>query len=115
MAETGRTPPWLWDIASPAIHGDRPVIGVDWHDADAYCKWAGKRLPTEAEWEKAARGTDERRYPWGQEWDGSKANSAMAVGTTRSVGSYSAGISPYQVHDMAGNVTEWVADWLENS
>ncbi len=113
LAATGRTPPWLWDMVNPAIHGDRPVIGVDWHDADAYCRWAAKRLPTEAEWEKAARGTDERQFPWGNQAPTAElANFAVGARfsysqTLMPVGRYEKGKSPFGLFDMAGNAWEW--------
>lgn len=93
---------------------DHPVTGVNWFQAKAYCGWVGGSLPTEAEWEKAARGTDTRVYPWGEGIDCGKANYAVGsycVGDTAPVGSYESGKSPYDVYDMAGNVLEWVNDW----
>lgn len=118
--ETKRSAPEYWSEQVLKQHGNKPVVGVDWHDATSYCTWGGKRLPTEAEWEKAARGTDQRSFPWGNarpneepanylNWrDGFKD-----YGVLTDVGSYEQGKSPYGVYDMAGNVWEWVADWYD--
>jgi iron(II)-dependent oxidoreductase len=127
VTETGREKPFFIDdlgFSSP----EQPIIGVTWHDANAFCRWQGKRLPTEAEWEKAASWDEKKneklKYPWG--------NNAPIVGKmylanyqptsparsdsdgylfTSPVGSYEEGKSPYGVYDMAGNATEWLADW----
>jgi formylglycine-generating enzyme required for sulfatase activity len=96
---------------------DHPVVCVSWLQAETYCgvEWRGGRLPTEAEWEKAARGTDGRIYPWGDEPPPNRAllNFNSNIGDTTPVSRYPDGASPYGVYDMAGNVSEWVADWYD--
>ena len=91
-------------------HADRPVVEASWFGASAYCAWLGKRLPTEAQWEKAARGTDGRKYPWGHERpDRSRAHFNAGWNDFRDVGGFPKGASPYGVLDMAGNGWEWVS------
>lgn len=115
-------PPEEWQTADLKIHAGLPVVGVDWQDANSYCQWTGRRLPTDAEWERAARGTDERKYPWGNEPPSAEharfaknhQNSVYQDGVA-AVGAHPKGASPFGIDDLSGNAWEWVADWYTES
>jgi formylglycine-generating enzyme required for sulfatase activity len=97
-----------WRTFAVVGRENHPVVKVSFNDAQAFCAWMGKRLPTEEEWEKAARGTDQRDFPWGDVWDTTRANVRLSgLRGTAAVGSFPGGASPYGVEDMSGNVWEW--------
>lgn len=116
-ATARRSPDHFRNRTYPEGKADHPVTFVTWYDARDYCGWAGKRLPSDAEWEKAARGTDGRMFPWGAGFDVDKANTPQRwakmgmAGDTTPVGSFEGGKSPYGLYDMSGNVWEWTSSW----
>jgi formylglycine-generating enzyme len=113
VEESGNVP-LSWAGGAPPLDLNLPVTGILWKEAVAYCDWYGFRLPTEAEWEKAARGSDGRAYPWGSTWHGSLANTeGSGPDRVTRAGAYPDGASPYGLLDMSGNAQEWVADYFD--
>ncbi len=112
LKATEHPAPAYWD--DPRLNKpEQPVVGVNYLDATTYCKWEGKRLPTESEWERAARGPDGNKYPWRNTLDSSKANYGKRHDATMPVDSLPQGVSAFGLHHMAGNVFEWVQDWYD--
>jgi formylglycine-generating enzyme required for sulfatase activity len=108
-------PPMDLGHYSNSRYGNHPVVFVDWHMANAYCAWREARLPTEAEWEKATRGTDRRTYSWGNDFDPMKANVFLSgLSDTNAVGMYENGKSPFGVYDLTGNVGEWTSSLYQS-
>ena len=118
VKETGYRQPLYWGDER-FNRKDYPIVGINWFEANNFLDWINNitgmnyRLPTEAEWEKAARGTDGREYPWGNKWDAGKANTSESqLKRLTPVGSYPEGVSPFGCYDMAGNAYDWCSDWF---